>query len=120
MVHEMVIAEQILEVALREAEAAGARRVTAVTLELGELEGIAPEMMQESFHAVAKDSLAAGADVDVTILPGEMVCTECGEEVAVTTPHHGGTVDGDCPSCGGRLRVLHGKGWTLVSVRVET
>lgn len=116
----MVIAERILRVALQEAERVGARRVVGVVLELGELEGIAPEMMRESFAAVAKDSAAAEAEVHVTVQPGILACTECGEEVTVTAPHHGGTVQGACPACGGRLRVRQGQGWNLVSVRVET
>lgn len=120
MVHELVIAEGILRIALEEAQRTGARRILGLHLALGELEGIEPDVMQEAFELVAQDTPAAGAALVIDRVPGRIVCRACGREAALGVPLHGGTVPGRCAACGGSLRVIEGMGWTLHSIRVET
>lgn len=101
--HEMALAEgvlQLIEDAAREQEF---ERVTAVWLEIGELSGVEAEAMKFCFDVVTKDSIAAGARLEVIALPGSGWCMEC----AMTVPM--AEVFGECPRCGShRMQVSGG------------
>lgn len=101
--HEMSLAEgvlQLIEDAAREQEF---ERVTAVWLEIGELSGVEVEAMKFCFDAVTKGSIAAGARLEVIALPGSGWCMEC----AMTVPM--AEVFGECPRCGShRMQVSGG------------
>jgi hydrogenase nickel incorporation protein HypA/HybF len=120
MTHELVIAEALLRVALEEARQHGASRVRALRLEIGDLEGLEPGVLQESFDVVAQGTRAAGARLTVDAVPAKIVCEDCGRESSGEKQAHGGDVSGRCPECGGRWRIVRGRGWKLLSVKVET
>jgi len=121
-VHETLLVEEILGAALSEAGKRGAKSVTRLRLKLGALEGVSPESLRVAFEERARGTIAEGASLAIERVSGRAVCTECGEPVAVDAPGdaHGAPLVGDCPSCGGRTRIVAGKGWTLESVRVVT
>ena len=120
--HETLLVEEILGAALSEAGKRGAKSVTRLRLRLGALESVSPESLRVAFGERARGTIAEHASLAIERVPGRAVCTECGEPAAVEAPDdvHGGPVVGDCPSCGGRTRIVAGKGWTLESVRVVT
>jgi len=100
--HEMALAEgvlQLIEDAARQQEFA---KVTAVWLEIGELSGVEVEAMKFCFDAVTRDSIAAGARLEVIALPGTGWCMEC----AMTVPM--AEVFGECPRCGGHQMQVTG------------
>jgi hydrogenase nickel incorporation protein HypA/HybF len=92
--HEMSLAEgvlQLIEDAAREQEFA---TVTAVWLEIGRLSGVEVEAMKFCFDAVTRDSIAEGARLEIITLPGTGWCMECSITVPMTE------VFGACPQCG--------------------
>ena len=101
--HEMSLAEgvlQLIEDAAREQEFA---RVTAVWLEIGQLSGVEVEAMTFCFDAVTRDSIAAGARLEIIVLPGIGWCMECSQTVPMSE------VFGECPRCGShRMQVTGG------------
>jgi hydrogenase nickel incorporation protein HypA/HybF len=119
-VHESLLAEEILAVALVEAGKRGATSVTRLRLRLGVLEGLSPEGLRVAFEERARGTIAEAASLAIERVPGLAVCTECGERVALEAPEssHGAPAVGPCPACGGRVRITEGTGWTLESVRV--
>lgn len=120
MVHEMVIAQQILEVALEEARRHRGRCITALHLRLGDLEGVESEVMREAFAIVAQGTIAEEAELAIERIPSRLACEECGEEAMVEELVHGGAIMERCRKCSGPYRILQGKGWTLETVRVST
>lgn len=92
--HEMSLAEgvlQLIEDAARQQEFA---KVTTVWLEIGQLSGVEVEAMKFCFDAVTRDSIAAGARLEIIALPGTGWCMQCSMSVPMAE------VFGECPQCG--------------------
>ena len=100
--HEMSLAEgvlQLIEDAAREQEFT---KVTTVWLEIGQLSGVEVEAMKFCFDAVTRDSVADGARLEIISLPGTGWCMAC----SVTVPM--AEVFGECPKCGGHQMQVTG------------
>jgi len=77
--HELSIAESIVEVASR--HAAG-RRVASVEVKVGHLRQVVPSALEFAFELTAKGTPLEGAALAVEEVPAAGVCRDCG---AVTT-----------------------------------
>ena len=89
--HEMAIAEGILDVVL---EVAGDNRVQAVRIQAGALHAIVPESLEFSFQLAAQDTPAAGAQLRIRKVDAIFQCRQCREVTAqVASPFY-------CPLCG--------------------
>lgn len=101
--HEMALAEEVLQIVQDAARREGCRRVRALWLEIGQLSSVEPEAMRFCFEAVARDSIAAGARLEIVAAAGAAWCDECAEPVELAA------LGEACPRCGGyRLRVTGG------------
>ena len=111
--HEMGLAESMLEIVESTARKAGAGRVTNVRLEIGTLSQVAPEALRFCFDVVTRGSLAEGATLDIDTVPGEAWCMPCGE----TVPLH--QVGDPCPHCGSfHLAVTRGEDMRVKDIAV--
>lgn len=98
----MALAEgvlQLIEDAAREQDFA---RVSAVWLEIGQLSGVEVEAMKFCFDAVTRDSIAAGATLEIIAVPGTGWCMACASTVPMAE------VFGACPQCGGHQMQVTG------------
>jgi hydrogenase nickel incorporation protein HypA/HybF len=93
--HEMALAEGMLEIVEATARRNDATRVTEVRLEIGALSHVEPEALRFCFDAVTRGSLADGATLAIDVLPGKAWCMPCGEAVPLAT------LGEACPRCGG-------------------
>ena len=102
--HEMAIAESMLEIVEATARRNAAARVATVWLELGALSHVEARALVFCFDAVTRGSLAEGATLEIVTLPGEAWCMPCGDRVPLRRR-------GDpCPRCGSfQLQVLRGE-----------
>jgi hydrogenase nickel incorporation protein HypA/HybF len=101
--HEMALAEEVLQIVEDAARREGLRRVHALWLEIGELSSVEPEALRFCFEAVARDSVAAGARVEIVAAAGAAWCNQCCAPIALAA------LGDPCPLCGGyRLRVTGG------------
>ncbi len=102
--HEMALAESVVQIVETQAKAAGSDKVLAVRLEIGALSHVAPEALSFCFDAVAAGSIAAGATLTIDRVPGRGWCHDCAAEVEIET------LGAACPVCGGyRLQVSGGQ-----------
>lgn len=92
--HEMSLAEGVLQLVEETARREGARRVKTVVLEIGRLSSVEPEAIRFCFEAVTHGTLAAGAALEIIDTPGTGWCLPCGESVPMS--EHLGA----CPKCG--------------------
>ena len=92
--HEMSLAEGVLQLVEDTARREGARRVKLVVLEIGRLSSVEPEALKFCFEAVTHGSIAAGAALDIVDVPGAGWCLPC----AATVPLQ--EIYGACPNCG--------------------
>jgi hydrogenase nickel incorporation protein HypA/HybF len=93
--HEMSLAEGVLQVIEDAARKDRFEKVTTVWLEIGQLSGVEPQAMAFCFDAVTRGSVAEGARLEIISLPGQGWCMACAKTVAMSE------VFGECPHCGG-------------------
>jgi hydrogenase nickel incorporation protein HypA/HybF len=101
--HEMALAEGIVQIVEQTARANAATAVRAVWLELGALSHVEREALAFSFDAVARGTVADGARLEFVTTAGRAWCMPCGESVAVER------LGDACPVCGSyQLQVTQG------------
>jgi hydrogenase nickel incorporation protein HypA/HybF len=93
--HEMALAEGILQLVEETAQREHAQRVKLVVLEIGQLSTVEADALKFCFDAVTKGSIASGAALEIVRVPGVGWCMEC----AATLPMQ--ELFGACPQCGG-------------------
>ena len=93
--HEMSLAEGVLQVIEDSARQNGFTQVKTVWLEIGELSGVEVEAMRFCFDAVVKGTLAEGARLEIVATEGQGRCLTCGQTVHIQLRYD------PCPLCGG-------------------
>ena len=112
--HEMSLAEGVLGVIEDYARKEGFRRVRTVWLEIGQLSGVEAEALRFGFDAVARDTLAADARLEIVAVPGAGRCLACGQAVAVAARYE------PCSHCGAyQVEVTGGTEMRVKELEVE-
>lgn len=113
--HEFSLAKSLLRRVEAEAARAGLARVTAVEVEVGELQSVEPELLAEAFRAAAFGTRSAGAELRLAPVEGEARCLQCGE---LYRPRWG---DFQCPACGlAEPQILRGHDLVLAALSGES
>ncbi|WP_296490218.1 hydrogenase maturation nickel metallochaperone HypA [Rhodoferax sp.] len=101
--HEMSLAEGVLQLIEDAARRDRFNQVSTVWLEIGQLSGVEPQAMAFCFDAVTRGSVAEGARLEIIATPGQGWCPTCAKTVPMTE------LFAECPSCGGYpLQVIGG------------
>ena len=93
--HEMALAESVLQIIEDHALKQRFARVKSVWLEIGALSGVEPEAMRFCFDAVTRGSIAEGAQLEIVAIPGSGWCMQCEDTVAMPERYAA------CPRCRG-------------------
>lgn len=93
--HEMSLAEGVIQLIEDSARQNAFTRVKTVWLEIGKLSGVEAEAMRFCFDAVARGGIAEGAALEIVETSGTGHCLDCGQSMAVTERFQ------PCPHCGG-------------------
>ena len=103
--HELGIVYHIIRDVENVARANGVRRVSSVTLLLGEVSGVVPDLLLDAWRwAADKKSVTQGAELIVEHVEAVTHCEACGHDYG--TVEHGKT----CPHCGsGETYLLQGQ-----------
>jgi hydrogenase nickel incorporation protein HypA/HybF len=75
--HELALAESVVEIAVRHA---GARRVEAVNLQIGRLRQVVPSALEFAFELLAAGTVAEGAELRIEEIPVRVRCRACTAE----------------------------------------
>jgi hydrogenase nickel incorporation protein HypA/HybF len=112
--HELPVTESILEIALRHANQANARRITNLYLVIGQLASIVDDSVQFYCDIISKDTIADGAILHFHRLPAILLCLDCNHQF---TP----TGDGfSCPECSSyHVKVVSGDEFYMEAIDVE-
>ena len=92
--HEMSLAEGVMQLVEETARRENAHRVKLVVLEIGKMSSVEPEALRFCFDVVTKGGIADGATLEIDHVPGSGWCMHC----AVTVPME--DLYGACPQCG--------------------
>ncbi|MDD5759283.1 MAG: hydrogenase maturation nickel metallochaperone HypA [Desulfobulbaceae bacterium] len=82
--HEMSIAMSIIDIALSEAEKAGAQTIDEIEVEVGQLAAVMLESLRFCLEAAAKGTLTETATFTLINIPGHGHCLACQRDVAIT------------------------------------
>jgi hydrogenase nickel incorporation protein HypA/HybF len=111
--HELMVTESLLEIALRHAQQADAARVTDLHLVIGELSSVIDDSVQFYWDFVSEGTPAEGATLHFRRIPAEMACQECGETYDTK-------VDLTCPECNStNVRVISGQEFFLEAIEIS-
>jgi hydrogenase nickel incorporation protein HypA/HybF len=109
--HELAIAESVVEISRR--HAAG-RQVTKVYLKVGHLRQVVPSALTFSFELVAQGTPVEGAELALEEIPVTGKCRACGAESQLTE------FPLQCVACGAfDLEILQGEELYVESLELE-
>ena len=112
--HEMAIAQGILDIALQTAAQNDAGRILKISLLVGQLTEVEPESLCFCFTALAADTLAADAELVVTIVALTGRCRDCGKEFGIENYRF------HCPNCGScGVEIISGRELKVEHLEVE-
>ena len=100
--HELYLAESILNIVHDYAAKQHFSKVNSISLSFGRLSCIESKSLQFAFEVQAKDTPAEKASLDFKILPAVIHCFSCEKDLEVET------YSAICPNCGGEEVLLTG------------
>lgn len=113
--HELPITENILEIALRHAQQAGANRITDIHLVIGQLSSIVDDSVSFYWDIVSDGTIAEGANLHFRRIETEMLCLDC------DLRYHPGESNLACPNCQStKVKVIAGEEFSLEAIEVDS
>ncbi|MEM4724957.1 MAG: hydrogenase maturation nickel metallochaperone HypA [Candidatus Hadarchaeum sp.] len=112
--HELSITQHMLNIVVDHAQRAGAKRVIAIHLVVGELTGFIDDSIQFYFDMLSPDTIAAGATLNIRRVSAHLRCRVCGAEFA---PKDSNWLCPQCSAVGGD--VLAGREFLIESIEIQ-
>jgi hydrogenase nickel incorporation protein HypA/HybF len=113
--HELSIAESILEAVRKELASRPGARPTRVGLRIGELAAVDVDSLSFCFEAVLRGTEWEGLVLDARVCAQRRICKDCGNEFAVIE------YNASCPACAGsNTRMISGDELDFDYLEVET
>ena len=111
--HELSLVASLFETLEAQAKTHGAARVTFVKLQVGELAGVVPELLESAFEMYRRDTIASDARLEVEVIAVRFRCRACDGEAFLD--------DTSCAACGARdPEVVAGRDLVLERLEIET
>lgn len=114
--HELSIAEGLLEVVNETIRTHHLGQVSRIKLKVGLLTAVVPEALEFCFQALVKDTPLENAKLDIEIVPVRGRCKGCGERFLYETNEAFCFL---CPKCGHEIEILTGRDLTIEEIEGE-
>lgn len=112
--HELSIAESLLEIVVDESKKHGLERVNKIKLQIGEFAAVVPESLTFCFEMVSRDTIASGALIEIETVGIVARCDVCDSSFEVRDQVF------LCPRCGEpALELLSGRELSVMSIEGE-
>lgn len=112
--HELTVTQNVLDIALRYAEANDATRISTVNLVVGQLASIVDDCVQFYWDIISKDTIAQGAMLHFERVPAQFHCDQCERCYRLDESEL------ICPACGSsRVTLIAGDAFYIDSIEVE-
>jgi hydrogenase nickel incorporation protein HypA/HybF len=113
--HELSIAQSLIELACEAATREGCERVTRLFIRIGALSGVVKEALEFSFELAAEETACAGAILEIEDVNVKVYCSSCEQRKTLSDDYLF-----CCPTCGSPTpEILTGRELELVSVEVD-
>jgi hydrogenase nickel incorporation protein HypA/HybF len=112
--HEMSIAQSVLDIIVQETQNHNVKRVLSVALKVGELSAVETESLRFCFELLTQGTVAEGAQLDIERVAVTCRCLECGSHFRVQELMF------SCTACeSSRIEMLTGRELSLESFEAE-
>jgi hydrogenase nickel incorporation protein HypA/HybF len=112
--HEISIAESLVELIEDEARSRGFQRVKQIGVKIGALGHVEPDALRFCFDAASHGTIAEGARLDLEIVAGKGWCSKCAQAVPIADRYE------LCPGCGqAHVELIAGDELRLAELEVE-
>lgn len=113
--HEVALAQSLIELIESQLRQHGASRVRRVHLAIGTLSHVDARALRLAFEVARSGGPAASAELEISEPPGRAWCFDCAESVLIAQRGE------PCPRCGGaRLIVDGGEEMKLIALEVDS
>jgi hydrogenase nickel incorporation protein HypA/HybF len=103
-VHELSIAQSLLDIVVDEANAHGVSKVLRVAVRVGAFTNVVPDSLAFCFDLIKAGTVAAEAELKLTPVPMAGQCQDCGAELDMSQPVF------TCPHCqSSRVQLTQGQ-----------
>jgi hydrogenase nickel incorporation protein HypA/HybF len=112
--HELAVTQSILDISLKHAGQAGAKRIVSINLRIGQLAAVVDDSVQFYWDIISAGTMAQGALLRFERVPTEMRCLDCGRAFRPNGESF------ECPAClSPRVQVQSGEELRVESIDVE-
>jgi hydrogenase nickel incorporation protein HypA/HybF len=112
--HEMGIVSGVLDAVNASARDAGATKVLAVKLRIGDMTEAIGDALEFAFEVLSEGTLSEGATLDIEWVSPESVCLECGNQFGHDRFHR------RCPACESyETALVKGRELEIASIEVD-
>jgi hydrogenase nickel incorporation protein HypA/HybF len=112
--HEMSIAQSLVDVIREEMDKADARRLRTVRLQIGQMSAIVPDALSFGFEVITAGTDMEGARLVMDIIPLRGVCMDCEKEFGIKDYAF------VCPHCGSTaIDTIAGQDLSIVEIEVD-
>ena len=119
--HELSMAQGIINAVLETAESNNATEVNEVTIEIGRLAMINPEQLQFMLGVLVENTIMQDAKINIEDIPAEIECKDCdfkGVAILDDSDHYAPLVK--CPECDSlKVEILNGKDIVVKNIIIE-
>ena len=102
--HEMAIAQSVLDIAFGEMDRRAATRLNKIKISIGEFSGVVKEALEFAFSVLKDETRASNAEFEIEVMPLKAECSKCG-----TAECKLNDFDLICPTCGGVMVIIGGR-----------
>ncbi|MBW1932045.1 hydrogenase maturation nickel metallochaperone HypA [candidate division Kazan bacterium] len=112
--HELTIAQSILNIINEELLVNNLSKVIKISIRIGRLTAIEPESLKFCFEIITKNTKAEGSVLEIDYVPIRCKCSNC--QIVFTVDE----LDFICPKCmGSNLKIISGNELQVVGLEAE-
>jgi hydrogenase nickel incorporation protein HypA/HybF len=112
--HEIGVAQNILDIVLNQANIHKAEKVNSIKLVIGEFTGIVQESLEFALETLKKETLADKAEIIFSKVKLKTFCSKCDKTFIMN-----GKFLFQCPHCEGNLEIINGKELYIENIDIE-
>lgn len=116
--HEMSLVRTAVQAVLEECAGKGVTKVKTVDFSIGEMRDVIEAYVPDLFRYLARDTIAADAEVRIKRIPVRVRCRDCGEIFPIDVRGKGART---CPRCGSEQNysLFSGMEFKIDSIEVD-
>jgi hydrogenase nickel incorporation protein HypA/HybF len=110
--HEYSIVQALVDRVDAEVTARHATSVQSLSIRIGELSGVDPDLLTTAYQTFRERTICQGAELYLTIVPARWSCEHCGQRIAAGSVLR-------CDICGSAARLAEGDEIMLDRIEME-